>query len=125
MDTFNTSGINPTLMKLMFDTTPEEMIAVNGVVSHLSDEQIRQFVMIYRTKRKDPQTILLTALLGFVGFAGIHRFLVNNVGLGILYFFTGGLCLIGTIVDLINHKNIAHDFNEKMIRETMLMMNLR
>ncbi|RYD71587.1 MAG: TM2 domain-containing protein [Sphingobacteriales bacterium] len=109
----------------MYDTTPEETIAVNNVVKNLPDDQIQQFVMIYRSKRKDPQTILLTCLLGFVGFAGIHRFIVNEIGMGILYFLTGGLCLIGTIVDLINHKNIAHDHNEKMIMETMVMMNLR
>lgn len=125
MQTNNTTGINQTLLKLMYDTTPEETIAVNNVVKNLPDDQIQQFVMIYRSKRKDPQTILLTCLLGFVGFAGIHRFIVNEIGMGILYFLTGGLCLIGTIVDLINHKNIAHDHNEKMIMETMVMMNLR
>jgi TM2 domain-containing membrane protein YozV len=126
MDTYSTggSGINQTLLKLMYDTTPEELIALNSVVKDLGDDQIQQFVMIYRSKRKDPQTILLTCLLGFVGFAGIHRFLVGEIGMGILYFFTGGLCLIGTIVDLVNHKNIALDFNQKMLAETMMMMNM-
>ncbi|MBC7936898.1 MAG: TM2 domain-containing protein [Rhizobacter sp.] len=108
----------------MYDTTPEELIAINGIVKNLGDDQIQQFAMIYRSKRKDPQTILLTCLLGFVGFAGIHRFIVGEIGMGILYFLTGGLCLIGTIVDLVNHKNIAQDFNEKMLAETMVMMNL-
>jgi len=125
MQTNNTTGINQTLLKLMYDTTPEEMIALNNVVKNLPDDQVHQFVMIYRSKRKDPQTILLTCLLGFVGFAGIHRFIVGEIGMGILYFLTGGLCLIGTIVDLFNHKNIAHDYNENMIRETMIMMNIR
>lgn len=126
MDTYNAggSGINQTLLKLLYDTTPEELIAINSVVKGLSDDQIQQFAMIYRSKRKDPQTILLACLLGFVGFAGIHRFLVGEMGMGILYFFTGGLCLIGTIVDLVNHKNIALDFNQKMLAETMMMMNI-
>ncbi|MFT3979396.1 MAG: TM2 domain-containing protein [Ferruginibacter sp.] len=125
MDNFNQSGINPTLMKLMYDTTPEELIAINNVVKNLSDEQIHQFVMIYRNKRKDPQTILLTCLLGFVCVAGIHRFLVGQIGMGILYVLTGGLCLIGTIVDAVNHKQIALDYNQKMLAETMVMMNVR
>lgn len=124
MQTDNPNGINQTLLKLMYDTTPEELIAINGIVKNLGDDQIQQFAMIYRSKRKDPQTILLTCLLGFVGFAGIHRFIVGEIGMGILYFLTGGLCLIGTIVDLVNHKNIAQDFNEKMLAETMVMMNL-
>lgn len=124
MDIFNSSGIHPTLMKLMYDTTPEEMIALNSVVKDMGDERIHQFCMIYRTKRKDPQTILLTCLIGFIGFAGIHRFLVGEIGMGILYFLTGGLCLVGTIIDAINHKEIALNYNQKMLNETMLMMNV-
>lgn len=124
METYNTSGINPTLLKLMYDTTPEELIAINNIVKDMKDDQIHQFVMIYRTKRKDPQTILLCCLLGLVCIAGIHRFLVGEIGMGILYVLTGGLCLIGTIVDAINHKQIALDYNQKMVAETMVMMNV-
>lgn len=124
METYNTGSINPTLMKLMYDTTPEELIAINNIVKDLKDDQIHQFVMIYRSKRKDPQTILLCCLLGVVCVAGIHRFLVGEIGMGILYVFTGGLCLIGTIVDAVNHKTIALDYNQKMLAETMMMMNL-
>ncbi|RYY67748.1 MAG: TM2 domain-containing protein [Chitinophagaceae bacterium] len=124
MDHYNPSGINPTLLKLLYDTTPEELIAINSLIKDLKDDQIHQFVMIYRTKRKDPQTILLCCLLGFVCVAGVHRFLVGEIGMGILYVFTGGLCLVGTIVDAINHKTIALDYNQKMVAETMMMMNL-
>ena len=124
MDTYNQSGIHPTLMKLLYDTTPEEMITINNMVRNLPDDQIQQFVMIYRSKRKDPQSILLACLLGLILVAGIHRFLVGEIGMGILYVFTGGLCFIGTIVDAINHKSIALEYNQKMIAETMMMMNL-
>jgi len=124
MDSFNTHSINPTLLKLMYDTTPEELVAINNIVKDMRDDQINQFVMIYRSKRKDAQTILICCLLGFVGFAGIQRFIVGEMGMGILYFFTGGLCLIGTIVDIINHKEIALDYNQKMLAETMMMMNI-
>jgi hypothetical protein len=37
--------------------------------------------------------------------------------MGILYFFTAGLCFIGTIVDLINHKQIALEYNIKIANE--------
>ncbi len=124
MEPYNTGSINPTLMKLMYDTTPEELIAINNIVKDMKDDQIHQFVMIYRTKRKDPQTILLTCLLGLVCVAGIHRFIVGEIGMGILYVLTGGLCLIGTIVDAVNHKTIALDYNQKMLAETMIMMNI-
>lgn len=74
--------------------------------------------MVYSGKRKNPQDILLVTLLGFFCLAGIQRFVVGQIGMGILYFFTGGLCLIGTIVDLINHKSIATEYNRKMAFES-------
>jgi hypothetical protein len=38
--------------------------------------------------------------------------------MGLLYFFTGGLCIIGTIVDLVNHKDLAMEYNRKMAYES-------
>ncbi len=79
-----------------------------------SPSEVTNFINIYRSRRRDPQVILLTALVGFLGVAGIHRFLINHIGMGVLYFFTAGLCFIGTIVDLINHKNLALEYNQKV-----------
>ncbi|MBZ0243813.1 MAG: NINE protein, partial [Bacteroidales bacterium] len=56
-------------------------------------------------------------LLGFVGFAGVHRFILNQIGMGILYFFTAGLCLIGTIVDLVNYQNLTFTYNRQIASE--------
>lgn len=52
--------------------------------------------------RKSKMLALILCLLGFIGFAGIHRMYVGKVGSGVLYFFTFGFCLIGTIIDLIS-----------------------
>ena len=38
--------------------------------------------------------------LVFVGFAGIHRIYAGKVFTGILWFLTGGLLLVGQIIDL-------------------------
>lgn len=37
----------------------------------------------------------------FLGAFGAHKFYEGKIGMGILYLFTGGLCCIGAIVDLI------------------------
>ena len=66
--------------------------------------------------------ILITTLLGFVGFAGVHRFIIGQIGMGILYFFTAGLCLIGTIVDLVNHQKLAFEHNQKIANEVLSMI---
>lgn len=49
--------------------------------------------------RSTPIAYLLW-LFSFVGFAGIHRFYNGKWITGILWLLTGGLLLVGTIVDL-------------------------
>jgi TM2 domain-containing membrane protein YozV len=99
--------------------TPEEMNYLQQATAGMSESQQRNFAMIYRGKRKSGQDILIFTLLGFLGIAGIQRFIVGEIGMGIIYFLTGGFCLIGTIVDLINHKGIADDYNRRMIYESV------
>jgi TM2 domain-containing membrane protein YozV len=115
--------MNQRLFQLLPELEPEEMNFVSGLVNNFTDQQLMYFANIYRSRRRDPQIILLTALAGFVGVAGIHRFLTNNIGLGILYLLTGGLCLIGTIVDLINHRQIAFDYNMQTANEVSVMIS--
>ena len=58
-----------------------------------------------------------TALLGFIVVAGVHRLLLGQIEMGILYLFTGGLCLVGTIIDLVNHQKLAFEYNQKVANE--------
>jgi len=124
MEYNNSGSVNPVLLNNLYDVTPEELITINSRTQGFSDDELTHFSMIYRSKRKDPQTILLLCLLGLVGVAGVHRFVIGHIGMGILYFFTAGLCLVGTIVDAINHKDLALEYNGKMIAETLSMLNM-
>lgn len=51
--------------------------------------------------RKSRTVALILCILGFFGFGGLHRMYVGKVGSGVLHFLTGGLCVVGTIIDLI------------------------
>ncbi len=103
---------------------PAELQLVQELTRDMTDGQQRQFISIYSGNRKDKQTMLIFTIIGFVGVAGIQRFVVGQVGLGILYFFTGGLCLIGTIVDLVNIDQITNDFNNKKALEAANMVRM-
>lgn len=52
--------------------------------------------------RKSRMVALILCILGFFGIAGIHRMYVGKVGSGVLHFFTYGICVIGTVMDLIS-----------------------
>jgi TM2 domain-containing membrane protein YozV len=112
----------PNIFQLLPSLEGEEMIYVQSLIKDMSDEQAQQFAMVYSARRKDPTTILILALVGFAGFAGIHRFILNQIGMGILYFLTGGLCFIGTIVDLINYKKLAFEYNSTVAQQVVLMI---
>ena len=99
-----------------------ELVFVQGLTKDFDDQKLMNFANIYRTRRRDPQIMLLTTLLGFVAVAGVQRFLINQIGMGLLYLFTGGLCLIGTIIDLINYQDLAMEYNQRMANEAAMMV---
>lgn len=109
------------VMQLLPELDGEEMMYVQNLLKDYSDQQASQFAMMYRSRRRDPQTILLVTLVGFLGFAGIQRFMTDQIGMGILYFFTVGLCFIGTIIDLINYKKLAFDYNQMQAQQLAAM----
>lgn len=102
-------------MANVFDVLPElmgdEQAYISTVLKDMEDDKARQFANAYRARRRDPQTIILVSLIGFLGIAGVQRFLVDQIGMGILYLLTGGLCFIGTIIDMVNYKKIAFEYN--------------
>lgn len=71
--------------------------APNIVITNTNTNVNRNSVVAGRPKNKWV-AIALCLLLGFVGG---HKFYEGKTGMGILYIFTGGLFLIGVIVDFI------------------------
>lgn len=100
----------------------DEQLYVADLVNDLSDEKARRFARVYRERRKDPQMILLLTLVGFVGVAGVHRFVIDEIGMGLLYFFTAGLCFLGTIVDIVNYKDVAFRYNRQQADEVLALI---
>jgi len=98
------------------------MVFVQGIVKDMTDDQARQFAAVYRARRRDPNTVLVVTLLGFIGIAGIQRFILGQIGMGLLYLFTGGICLIGTIVDLVNYKRLTFEQNQRHAQEIMITL---
>lgn len=105
------------VIKYMPELDGDEQLYVARIMKDMTAEQAQHFAHVYRQRRKDPSHTLLLALLGFVGLAGAHRFNLGQIWMGLLYLFTAGLCLIGTIVDLFIHRRLTFDYNRRQADE--------
>lgn len=113
---------NRNLLMNIEGITPEELMYLQHATASLNEDQLKNFVFLYIGKRKKAQDILLLTLVGFLGFAGIQRFVLGQIAMGIIYFLTLGFCWIGTIVDLINHKSMTDEYNQRATRECIQLV---
>jgi TM2 domain-containing membrane protein YozV len=104
--------------------TPEELGFLQQATAELSENQQKYFYMSYTTKRKDPQDVLIFCIIGLFLVPGLQRFILGQIGMGVLYLFTVGLCFVGSIVDLVNHKSLAMEFNRKMAYESFQLAKM-
>lgn len=66
---------------------------------------------------KSTGTSYLLWLLCFVGFCGIHRFYNGKIITGLIWLFTGGLFLIGQIIDLFLISGMVEDANRRFAND--------
>jgi len=50
--------------------------------------------------KNEKTVVIILCCIGFLGLAGLHRFYSKKFISGIIWLLTGGLFLIGTILDL-------------------------
>ena len=83
------------IMRVMPELEGEELMYVRGLVEPMTDDDAILFANAYRSQRRDSTNVLLLTLLGFVVLAGLQRFYVGQIGMGIAYLLTAGFCFIG------------------------------
>jgi TM2 domain-containing membrane protein YozV len=105
------------VLKYLPELEGDEQVEVARLLNEMSDRQSEHFARIYRSRRRDPVHILILAAVGFIGAAGLQRLYMKEVGLGLVYLFTGGLCLIGTIYDLIKYQDLTDRYNRDVALE--------
>ncbi len=110
------------LIQFLPELEGEEQVFLQSLIKEMDDKTAQQFANVYRARRRDPLIILITSLLGFIGLAGVQRFLVDQIGMGLLYLFTGGLCFIGTIIDVVTYKRLAFEYNQIQAQQVSLLI---
>ena len=112
--------------KLIFQRIPgipmEELTIIQLNTKDFNEDKIIQFLNLYIGRRVTSETVLLCTIVGLFGIGGIQRFITGQIGMGILYLLTLGLCYIGTIIDLINYKKLTLERNKEIILQEVLPM---
>lgn len=107
---------------LMPELYGEELAYVQAIIASMDEEKARRFINAYRARRKNPQDILIFSIIGLLVIPGLQRFLLNQIGMGLLYIFTIGLCFIGSIIDLVNYQKLTFEYNQKIADEVRFSM---
>ncbi len=89
----------------------EKLMSVRERLEILDDSRM---VIIQSVEYKDPTTMLLISL--FLGTFGVDRFMLGDVGMGILKLLTFGLCGVLTIIDwfIVQKKTKEKNFEKFM-----------
>ncbi len=86
---------------------------------------IDQRLMFDQEYEKSSKSLLATYLLWFLlGFWGIHKFYVRKTGMGVLYIFTGGLFVIGWLIDVFIIPMQVRQVNETIAKDKVLEIKM-
>ena len=93
-----------------FTITEQQMM-----MQDLSDQQKMLFTSQYESVKKDRGTVLILSVL--LGTVGVDRFMIGDVGMGMLKLFTFGLCGILWLIDIFTIRGKVDDLNRKNANE--------
>jgi len=115
----------PLITHYMPELQEPERTYIQSLIGKMSPQQMQIFASAYRQRRKDPHTVLLTAIVGLVAIPGFQRFWLGQIGIGFLLLFTWGLLLVGSISDLVSYKTLALLYNQRLAREITTNMQVQ
>jgi len=98
--------------------TADELTMLQQATAGLNQEQQKFFSTIYLGKRKSAENVRIFCIAGII-IPGIQRFILEQIGWAVLYFFTGGLFFVMTVMDLVNYKKLTLEFNRNAAYESL------
>jgi len=86
----------------------------------LANMEESKAMMLNVIEYRDPIVVLLLSI--FVGYLGIDRFMIQDIGMGLLKLLTGGLCGILVIIDWFIIMDKTKDYNYQKFLEAVMML---
>ncbi len=88
-----------------------------AMTSGLTEQERGIFYLQYGSVQRDRTVLLLVSI--FVGSFGVDRFLLNDIGIGVLKLLTGGLCGILWLIDIFLIMGKTDDYNRQKAHEIL------
>ena len=85
------------------------------LIKKLKESERLVFSSQYDSVKKDPGTMLILSVL--LGSVGVDRFMLSDMGFGLLKLFTFGGCGVLWLIDIFTTKDRTADFNRKKANE--------
>lgn len=85
------------------------------LIKKLKESDRLVFSSQYDSVKKDPGTMLILSVL--LGGMGVDRFMLSDMGFGLLKLFTFGGCGVLWLIDIFTTKDRTADFNRKKANE--------
>lgn len=95
--------------------TPAQALDLKSRMQALEDDSI----LMYSAELKDPTVVLMLSI--FLGYLGIDRFFIGDIGMGVGKLLTGGGCGIWTIIDWFFIMDATRDKNYQTMINAMMM----
>lgn len=92
------------------------------MMKDLTDQQKMLFSSQFDSAKKDRNTVLILSVL--LGSWGIDRFMIGDIGMGILKLLTLGLCGILWLVDLFLIRGKVDEYNRKKATEILMSIKM-
>jgi hypothetical protein len=108
------------LMSYLLELPDGERIYIKNLIAQIPLQQAEVFLIEYRRRRKDPQTVLLSAVIGLVACPEFQRFWLGEVVE--CFSYSRPVFLQGSIIDLCTYRTLARCHNEKVARSILAEM---
>ena len=87
------------------------------LIKDLTDQQKMLFSSQFQSVKKDRNMVLVLSVL--LGAWGVDRFMIGDIGMGLLKLFTLGLCGILWLIDIFTIRGKVDDFNRSKANEVV------
>jgi len=91
------------------------------MLAGLTDQQKQVFQVHYATVSKDRTTLLLVSI--FLGKFGVDRFMMDDIGMGLLKLFTLGCCGVLWIIDICTITERVDNYNRRKAQEIIAALH--